>query len=325
MDKMESIQAALTAEDKKAELSKVTLLRKTNNGNNEVYLFDNHSSPLLMQEVGRIREITFRNAGGGTGKSIDVDEYDLSEVNPQKQLIVWDPDNEEIIGGYRFIFRERHERDFNVDRFASSSYFTFSRKFIRKYLPHTMELGRSFVRPEYQTSSMGRKSLFALDNLWDGLGAIIIDNPQVRYLFGKVTMYTHYNAKARNMILYFMRKHFNDKEGLAIPEDPVFIDLHEDEMKEIFTGRNFKEDYRVLSQEVRKLGENVPPLIHAYMSLSPTMKCFGTFINHHFGDVEETGIMITVRDMYIDKINRHLASYRQDFDLNQELSDIIIQ
>jgi hypothetical protein len=322
MHVMEPVPPATPVEEIINELSKVTLLRKTNNGNNEVYLFTSHSSPVLMNEIGRIREITFRHAGGGTGKSIDIDEYDMSEEHPQKQLIVWDPDNREIVGGYRFIFRERHEHDFTVDRFASSAYFTFSRKFRRKYLRHTMELGRSFVRPEYQTSTMGRKSLFALDNLWDGLGAIVIDNPQIRYLFGKVTMYTHFNMTARNMILYFMMKHFTDKDGIAVPADPVNLDIHEGDMKRIFTGKNFKEDYRILSQEVRKLGENVPPLIHAYMSLSPTMKCFGTFINHHFGDVEETGIMITVRDMYIEKVNRHLASYDEDYDLNKDFDDI---
>jgi len=321
MHAMEPIPPAAPLEDIKNELKKVTLLRKTNNGNNEVYLFDSHSSPLLMNETGRIREITFRHAGGGTGKSIDVDEYDLSVEHPQKQLIVWDPDNNEIVGGYRFIFRERHEKDFSVDRFASSAYFTFSGKFRRKYLRHTMELGRSFVKPEYQTGTMGRKSLFALDNLWDGLGAIVIDNPQIRYLFGKVTMYSHFNTEARNMILFFMKKHFLDRESLAVPADPINIDIHEDDMRRIFTGRSFREDYRILSQEVRRLGENVPPLIHAYMSLSPTMKCFGTFINHHFGDVQETGIMITVRDMYIEKVNRHLASYNENYDLNQSYDD----
>ncbi len=322
MHVMEPIPPATPVEEIMKELSRVTLLRKTNNGNNEVYLFNSHTSPILMNEVGRIRELTFRHAGGGTGKSIDVDEYDMSEEHPQKQLIVWDPDNREIVGGYRFIHRERHEHNFTVDRFASSSYFTFSRKFRYLYLRHTMELGRSFVRPEYQTGAMGRKSLFALDNLWDGLGAIVIDNPQVRYLFGKVTMYTHFNVDARNMILYFMKKHFTDKDGIAVPADPINIDIHEDDMKRIFTGKNFKDDYKILSQEVRKLGENVPPLIHAYMSLSPTMKCFGTFINHHFGDVEETGIMITVRDMYIEKVNRHLASYDEGYDLNKDFDDV---
>ena len=180
-----------------------------------------------------------------------------------------------------------------------------------------MELGRSFVRPEYQSAAMGRKSLFALDNLWDGLGAIIIDHRQIRYLFGKVTMYTHYDVQARNMILYFMLKYFPDPDKLAVPDDPIAIDIHKEEMELIFTGKGFREDLKILGQEVRKLGENIPPLINAYMNLSPTMKCFGTFINHHFGNVEETGIMITVRDIYIEKINRHLASYREDFDISQ--------
>jgi len=314
---MEPLGEAVPVEELMAELSRIGMLRKTNNANNEVYLFDHHSSSILMHELGRIRELTFRHAGGGTGKALDLDEYDLDPDHPQKQLIIWDPDNREIIGGYRFIFPGKKEKGFSVDRYASSAYFTFSPKFIRKYLPHTMELGRSFVRPEYQSAAMGRKSLYALDNLWDGLGAIIIDNHQIKFLFGKVTMYTHYNVQARNMILYFMLKYFPDPERLAVPDDPIVLDIHEGEMKLIFTGRNFKEDLKILSQEVRKLGENIPPLINAYMNLSPSMRCFGTFINHHFGNVEETGIMITVRDIYIDKINRHLASYRANFNISQ--------
>ena len=185
---VEPLVEAVPVKDLEAELARIGYLRKTNNANNEVYIFDHRNSPLLMQEIGRIRELTFRHAGGGTGKALDLDEYDLNPDRPQKQLIIWDPDNREIIGGYRFIFPEQKENDFSVNRFASSSYFSFSQKFIKKFLPHTMELGRSFVRPEYQSAAMGRKSLFSLDNLWDGLGAIIIDNPQIRYLFGKVTM-----------------------------------------------------------------------------------------------------------------------------------------
>jgi hypothetical protein len=314
---MEPLGKAVPVEELMAELSRIGVLRKTNNASNEVYLFDHRSSPVLMHELGRIRELTFRHAGGGTGKALDLDEYDLDPDHPQKQLIIWDPENREIIGGYRFIFPGQKEKGFSVDRYASSAYFTFSPKFNKKFLPHTMELGRSFVRPEYQSGAMGRKSLYALDNLWDGLGAIIIDNRQIKFLFGKVTMYTHYNVQARNMILYFMLKHFPDPERLAVPDDPIILDIHEGEMKQLFTGRNFREDLKILSQEVRKLGENIPPLINAYMNLSPSMRCFGTFINHHFGNVEETGIMITVRDIYIDKINRHLASYRMNFNISQ--------
>ena len=316
-DAMEPLGEAVPADELVVELARIGYLRKTNNANNEVYIFDNHTSPLLMHEIGRIRELTFRHAGGGTGKALDLDEYDLDPDHPHKQLIIWDPANREIIGGYRYILPEHKEKNFTVDRFASSSYFTFSRKFIKKFLPHTMELGRSFVRPEYQSAAMGRKSLYALDNLWDGLGAIVIDNRQVRYLFGKVTMYTHYNVKARNMILYFMLKYFPDPDKLAVPDDPVVPDINQEEMEQIFNGKSYKEDLKILGQEVRKQGENIPPLINAYMNLSPSMRCFGTFINHHFGNVEETGIMITVRDIYIEKVNRHLASYRENFDISQ--------
>ena len=297
-----------------AELTPDKLLRRTNNGNNEVYVFDNKNSPALMHEVGRIREITFRHAGGGTGKEIDIDSFDTDTEDPQKQLIVWDPENKEIVGGYRFYFPPRGCTHCDISKLASSVYFNFSEKFLTKYFPHMMELGRSFVHPEYQSRNMGRKSLYALDNLWDGLGAIILDNHHLRYLFGKVTMYPHFNQKARNMILYFLRKHFNDPDNLVTPREPADIDIHEEEMKKLFTGSKYKDDYKILSREVRNLNENIPPLINAYMGLSPTMKTFGTFINHKFGNVEETGIMITLKDIYVEKINRHLSSYKKDFE-----------
>jgi hypothetical protein len=310
---MKPIPEALPREQIIEELSRIRLVRQTNNGNNQVYIFDNNSSPLLMREVGRIREITFRHAGGGTGKDIDIDEFDTDPEDPQKQLIVWDPENKAIIGGYRLYYPPKGCTKCDVTKLASSSYFKFSNKFLKKYFPHMMELGRSFVHPDYQSRAMGRKSLYALDNLWDGLGAIILDNHHLKYLFGKVTMYPHFNRRARNMILYFLRRHFNDPEDLVVPIDPASIDIDEEEMKKIFTGWRYKDNYKILSREVRNLNENIPPLINAYMGLSPTMRTFGTFINHKFGNVEETGIMITLRDIYVEKINRHLASYKKDF------------
>lgn len=298
-----------------AELTGEKLLRRTNNGNNEVYIFDSKNSPALMHEVGRVRELTFRHAGGGTGKEIDIDDFDTAEVDPQKQLIVWDPDNREIVGGYRFYFPEKGCTYCDITKLASSAYFNFSEKFLIKYYPHLMELGRSFVHPEYQSRSKGRKSLFALDNLWDGLGAIIIDNHHLKYLFGKVTMYPHFNQRARNMILYFLKRHFNDPDHLVTPIEPADIEIHFEEMKKLFRKWRYKENYKILSREVRSLHENIPPLINAYMNLSPTMRTFGTFINHKFGDVEETGIMITLRDIYVEKINRHLSSYKKDYEI----------
>ena len=298
-----------------AELTKDRLLRKTNNGNNEVYIFDNNTSPVLMHEVGRIRELTFRHAGGGTGEELDIDQFDIDPENPQKQLIVWDPENKEVVGGYRYFFPEKGCTNCDVTKMASSLYFTFSDKFISKYYPHLMELGRSFVQPAYQSRTMGRKSLYALDNIWDGLGALIIDNNHLKYLFGKVTMYPHFNLKARNMILFFLRNYFRDPEKLVTPIEPADIDIQEEEMKKLFRGWRFRDNYKILSREVRNLNESIPPLINAYMNLSPTMKTFGTFINHHFGNVEETGIMITLKDIYVEKINRHLESYQKDYEI----------
>ena len=305
-----------------AELTKDKLLRLTNNGNNEVYIFDNNNSPALMHEVGRTREITFRHAGGGTGQEIDIDHFDTAKEDPQRQLIVWDPENLEIVGGYRFYFPPKDCTHCDITKLASSAYFNFSEKFLSKYYPHLMELGRSFVHPDYQSKTMGRKSLFALDNLWDGLGAIVLDNHHLKYLFGKVTMYSHFDQKARDMILYFLKRHFSDPDGLVTPIEPAKIDIHEEEMKKLFRGWRYKDNYKILSREVRNLNETIPPLINAYMDLSPTMRTFGTFINHKFGNVEETGIMITLRDIYIEKINRHLSSYKKDFEIRWFSHDV---
>ena len=312
---MKEIVDALQLHEIEKELTSDKLLRKTNNANNEVYIFTSHDSPNLMHEVGRLRELTFRGAGGGTGKEIDLDEYDLSEESPHQQLIVWDPENRDIIGGYRFYIHDDKKRKVDPRDMASYDYFNFSEKFNKEFLPNLMELGRSFVQPDYQSKAKGRKSLFALDNLWDGLGAIVIENPSVKYLFGKVTMYPHFHIHARSMIIYFMKKHFSDPDRLVVPKKDISLDIDEGLMKSIFTADNYKDDYKILSQEVRKIGETIPPLINAYMNLSPTMRTFGTIHNKSFGKVNETGIMITIKDMYVEKINRHLASYRENYEI----------
>lgn len=313
---MKKIVEAIATQEIEKELTGERLLRKTNNANNEVYIFTSHESPVLMHEVGRLRELTFRGAGGGTGKETDLDEYDLSEQSPHQQLIVWDPENRDIIGGYRYFIHDNRKKKVDPSDMASYDYFYFSDEFTKNFLPYLMELGRSFVQPDYQSRAKGRKSLYALDNLWDGLGAIIIENPNISYLFGKVTMYPHFHIHARSMIIYFMKKHFSDPDQLVVPKNDISLGIDQELMESIFTADDYKEDYKILSQEVRKLGETVPPLINAYMNLSPTMRTFGTIHNESFGKVNETGIMITVKDIYIDKINRHLASYREDYDIS---------
>ena len=306
---MEDIIAPIDREALKAELTPERRLRTTNKSHNEIYIINWKNAPNVLKEIGRLREIAFRAAGGGTGKSLDLDEYDLME-NPYQQLVVWDPEAEEILGGYRYILGDEVEFDSEGKPILATAHmFDFSPKFLKEYLPTTIELGRSFVTLEYQSSRAGAKGLFALDNLWDGLGALTVVKPNVKYFFGKMTMYPSYHRLGRDMILYFLKKHFSDKDGLITPTHPLKIEADENLLKQLFPYDTFKEDYKVLNTEVRKLGYNIPPLVNAYMSLSPTMRMFGTAINYVFGDVEETGILIAVDEILEEKRVRHIESY----------------
>ncbi|MFP4620217.1 MAG: GNAT family N-acetyltransferase [Bacteroidales bacterium] len=292
----------------KKELTPDKFLRHTNYGNNELYVITYHGSPKTLREVGRLREVTFRAAGGGTGKELDIDKFDYAE-EPYQQLISWDPEEQEILGGYRYKVCDEHTKP---EYLATEKLFHFSPKFIREYLPYTIELGRSFIQPKFQSTGNTRKTLYALDNLWDGLGALVVKNQNHEYFFGKVTMYPHFNLKARDLILRFLHKEFYDAYDLIHPKNPETLNTNPDELDKIFTGNSYEENLKILSQEVRKLGENIPPLINAYMNLSRTMKIFGTALNKSFGDVEETGIMITISDIYPKKKKRHVESFKKE-------------
>jgi len=306
---MEDIIAPVSKELLKAELTEAKRLRMTNRSNNQIYIITAQDSPNTMREIGRLREIAFRAAGGGTGTSMDIDEYDVMD-NPYKQLIVWNPEAEEILGGYRYILGTDVRLDeHGAPVLATAHMFNFSEKFLKEYLPTTIELGRSFVTLEYQSTRSDSKGLFALDNLWDGLGALTVVMPNVKYFFGKVTMYPSYHRQGRDMILYFLRKHFADKDNLITPMKPLILESDEKELAALFCKDSFREDYKILNSEIRRLGYNIPPLVNAYMSLSPTMRMFGTAINYGFGDVEETGILIAVDEILAEKRVRHIQSF----------------
>ena len=292
-----------------AELTEECFLRDTNKAGNKIYVVDAHSAPNTMREIGRLREIAFRLAGGGTGKECDIDEFDTMDP-PCKQLIVWEPESRLILGGYRFICgRDIRLDDDGRPRIATAHMFNFSDRFLSDYLPYTLELGRSFVRPEYQSSRAGAKAIYVLDNLWDGLGSLTVVNPDIKYLFGKVTMYPSYIEACRDMILYFMNKHFPDHDKLVSPITALHTDYEAADMERLFTGADFKSDYKILNAEVHKYGLSIPPLVNAYMSLSPTMRMFGTAINDEFGNVEESGILLAVSEILEEKKRRHIESF----------------
>ena len=309
---MQQIIAPIEKEVLLSELTPDKRLRSTNKSDNDIYIITSHDSPHTMLEIGRLREIAFRYYGGGTGLPCDIDEFDTMD-GAYRQLIVWNPSEKEILGGYRFLFGS----DVRFDNrgkpiLATAHLFDFSEDFLTNYLPHTVELGRSFVSLDYQATLGKAKGLFILDNLWDGLGALTVIDPSLKYFYGKVTMYNTYDPKARDMILYFLKTHFHDKEGLVTPIHPLQTNTNEEILKKLFHNNDFKKDYKILNREVRKLGINVPPLIHAYMSLSPKMRTFGTAINHEFGNVEETGILIDINEILEEKKKRHIETFLKD-------------
>lgn len=293
------------------ELHPGLMLRKTNRASNEIYTFGAHEAPNVMRELGRLREEAFRYYGGGSGLSVDIDRFD-SEIDGYKQLIVWDPDQKKIIGGYRYILGEDIKIVGGKPDIASAKIFDLSPQFVKEFLPKTIELGRSFVRLEYQQARLSPKSIFALDNLWDGLGAVSMMYHQYEYFFGKVTMYKEYNVQARDLILFFLKKYFTQTPHLITPLNPISIDSDPRYLEEVVSGGNFKDDYRRLNQAVAKLGVNIPPLVNAYMGLSSTMRYFGTSINPDFSGVEESAILVPFLEISEDKKKRHMESFLRD-------------
>ncbi len=290
-----------------AELNDERFVRNTNKAGNKIYIVNHHNSPNTMQEIGRLREVSFRDAGGGTGEQVDIDEADTSE-RCYEQLIVYSPEDREIVGGYRFITGERaHNPETGNFDLSTAHYFDFTDRMKEEYLPYSIELGRSWVQPAYQPSVNPRKGVFALMNIWDGLGSLVINYPEIKYLFGKVTMYTHYNKEARDLLLSFMSHYFPNRPDLCAPKD----DLHAPYSDELFYSLfekhlPYEEGFKRLNKLLKERGEYIPPLINIYMGLSKTMITFGTAQNPDFGDVEETGILVTIADILQEVKDRHI-------------------
>ena len=287
------------------ELSPERFLRSTRKGGNEIYRINATNSPHVLQEIGRLRELTFRAAGGGTGQEVDLDDHDFGPY-AYEQLIVWSVEDQEIIGGYRYkVCAEA--KDTNGDfQLSTVHYFDFSDTFKSEFLPYTIELGRSWVQPNYQPNVNPRKGLFALDNIWDGLGALIRFYPEVKYFFGKVTMYPDYNRESRDFLLNFLQYYFTDPDQLIAAYQPLNYKSNAASYLKLINGLEFKECLKVLNQYVRKRSTFIPPLMNIYMNLSPTMRTFDTAVNADFGDVEETAILVTIADIYLEKKERHL-------------------
>ena len=289
------------------ELTEDRFVRDTNKSGNKIYILNHHNAPHTMQEIGRLRELSFREAGGGTGSAVDIDEADTSG-RCYEQLIVYSPEDREIIGGYRFITgKQAKNRDTGKFELSTSHYFDFTEKMEKEYLPHSIEFGRSWVQPLYQPANNPRKGVFALMNIWDGLGSLIIRYPEIKYLFGKVTMYTHYEKEARDILLSFMSHYFPNRPDLCTPKQELNV-AHDTFLFNKFFEKEmaYDEGFKLLNKLLKERGEYIPPLINIYMGLSKTMITFGTARNPDFGGVEETGILVTTADILQEIKDRHI-------------------
>lgn len=281
------------------------LLRPSNKAGNLIYDITAHECPNVMREIGRLREISYRAGGGGTGKELDIDDQDIMP-RPYHQLIVWDPDNNQIIGGYRYLFGHEAEIRNGQPFITSAHLFHYSERFIRDYLPNTIEFGRAFVQPMYQKREMGVKALFALDNIWDGIGAVLFNHPEMRYMIGKVTIYPEYNEQARELIYAYLDRYHKGEQGLIEPYHPL---LSQPLTHSPFEGEDKQENYHILQHAVREQGTVIPPIFTAYLNLTNDLQFFGNAINDEFSDVLESGIMVDLETVYPEKKERYINSY----------------
>lgn len=282
------------------------LLRPSNKADNLIYDITAHECPNVMREIARLREISYRDGGGATGKEMDIDEMDTME-RPYHQLIVWDPQHEQIIGGYRYLFGSEAEIRNGQPYITSAHLFRYSERFIQEYLPYSIEFGRAFVQPVYQTREMGVKALFALDNIWDGIGALVHNNPQLRWMFGKVTIYPTYNATARELIYAYLNRYHRGDSGLIAPyiQEPLLP------VETPFEGDDAQANFHILQHAVREQGTVIPPMFTAYLNITNELQFFGNAINDELANVYESGIMVDLTRVYPEKKERYITPYIQ--------------
>lgn len=281
------------------------LLRPSNKAGNLIYDITAHECPNVMREIARLREISYRDGGGATGKEMDMDDMDIMP-QPYHQLIVWDPDNQQIVGGYRYLLGTEAKIRDGQPYITSAHLFHYTDRFIRDYLPKTIEFGRAFVQPVYQTREMGVKALFALDNIWDGIGAIVYKHPELRWMIGKVTIYPDYDATARELIYTYLDRYHRGEAGLFSPYKPLTV---RPLTANPFNGDDKQENYHILQHAVREQGTVIPPMFSAYLNITNDLWFFGNAINDELANVYETGIMVDLETVYEEKKERYIAPY----------------
>lgn len=286
------------------ELKFCKFIKHTFRSKNEIYSFVNTDAPTIMLEVGRLREEAFRSIGYGTGDIVDLDDHDMG-VSAYRQIFIWNPNTLEITGGCRYAIGANYLQQ--VDRLSMAKSFLYSRKFKSEYLPYSIELGRAWVNPAYQSMSSISNPTSALNNLWEGIGAIISENKNVRYLYGKVVIPENYNPTARILLTWFLNHYFKGKTNLLSPKQPVVQPMVLAIADTKVTGTNLKNDYKIITDYIKSHNTGIPSLLSTYLRLAKRITTFGTTTNPNQKNTFETGILIAIKDIHPEKRSKYIS------------------
>ncbi len=279
------------------ELRKSKLIGQTNDGK-KIYLYDYTEDSIVLKELGRLREISFRKVGEGVNKKRDTDKYDIY----YQHIILWDENELEIVGSYRignsnFIFKE-----IGVKGFYSNTLFKYEEEF-SPYLRNSIELGRSFVQPKYWRTR-------ALDYLWFGIGAYLKNNPNIEYMFGPVSLSASFPTIAKDMIIFYYSHYYGNKEILIEAKTPYQYSNNINDIKELFDLNDKKKDFKFLKSTLANIGISIPTLYKQYSEIAEDggVKFLDFNVDHSFGDCIDGFILVEVekikesaRQRYIDK------------------------
>ena len=284
----------------KKELKFSQLLGETKDGK-KIYLYSSsNNNSIIINEIGRLREISFRKVGEGLNKKRDIDKYDRY----YKHIILWDNEDLEIVGAYRIAECAQIVQKFGINALYTTTLFNYNEKFMH-YLPESIELGRSFVQPKYWGSR-------ALDYLWYGIGAYLRNNPQIKYMYGPVSLSERYSKVAKDMILYFYDKNFKDEHNLVeakIPynfktDEMLIKNLHEE-----LNSKQYKENFKTLKKALSSINANVPTLYKQYADLCEEggIKFCAYNIDHDFSSCIDSFIVVDIAKIKNSQKKRYIA------------------
>lgn len=281
----------------KRELLNSELIGETSNGK-KLFVCEFHNAPNTINEIARLREITFRKVGEGTGKKLDIDRFDKI----YKHIIIWDENDLEIVGSYRIGLGSEIMKEIGIKGFYTSTLFEFAEDFKDKYIEKSLELGRSFIQKKYWRSNV-------LHYLWQGIGAFLYKNPDITHLFGGVSISKNYSQFALELIVFYHTKWFGDLNGkIKAKKEFKISEKSLAYYNEEFNGENSTEDYRILKNLLKPLGYSVPILYKQYVDLCEHdgVKFFGFGIDESFGMCVDGFIQIDVSKIKKEKRERYI-------------------